>query len=112
LKSLPFIAPRLGAMTMSAFSSSYMFSRCPMIANDCSTVSSELTVACTSGCDEMFTAITKSAPISCAKRTGTGDTRPPSTYVCSPIRTDWNTPGTADDARTAMPVLPRLNRIG
>jgi hypothetical protein len=50
-----------------------------------------------------------SAPICRAKRTGTGDTRPPSTYSRPPMVTGWNTAGTALDARTAVPVSPRWN---
>ncbi len=60
----------------------------------------------------MSTAITRSAPISRAKRTGTGATRPPSTYSRLPILTGWNTAGTALDARTAVPVSPLRKRIG
>ena len=55
--------------------------------------------------------MTSSAPIWRAKRTGTGDTRPPSTYSRVPMRTGWNTAGTALEARTALPVSPRWNRI-
>ena len=48
------------------------------------------------------TANTTSAPIWRANRTGTGDTRPPSTYSRVPIFTGWNTAGTALDARTVL----------
>jgi hypothetical protein len=37
---------------------------------------------------------------------GIGLTRPPSTYSRPLMFTGWNTPGTAAEARTAMPVLP------
>ncbi len=60
----------------------------------------------------MSTAITRSAPICRAKRTGTGDTSPPSTYSREPMRTGWNTAGIALDARTAVPASPRWNRMG
>ena len=60
----------------------------------------------------MSTAITSSAPICRAKRTGTGDTRPPSTYSRVPMRTGWNTAGTALEARTATPVSPTLEQDG
>lgn len=59
----------------------------------------------------MSTAITRSAPICRAKLTGTGATRPPSTYSRLPMRTGWNTAGTALDARTATPGSPTRNRI-
>ena len=64
-----------------------------------------------SGAAEMSTAITTSAPIWRANRTGTGDTSPPSTYSREPMRTGWNTAGTALEARTAMPASPTWNRI-
>ena len=60
----------------------------------------------------MSTAITSSAPIWRAKRTGTGETSPPSTYSCVPIRTGWKTAGTALEARTATPGSPRWNKMG
>ena len=60
---------------------------------------------------EMSTAITMSAPRRRATLTGTGLTRPPSTYSRPEIRTGWNTPGTLLEARTAMPVSPRSNTI-
>ena len=60
----------------------------------------------------MSTAITSSAPIWRAKRTGTGATRPPSTYSRAPMRTGWNTAGTALEARTATPGSPTLEQDG
>ncbi|MNY81975.1 hypothetical protein D3C86_2238300 [compost metagenome] len=64
---------------MSASFSSYWLMRCPMMLKVCSITSSELIAACESVWVEILTAIMKSAPISRAKRTGTGATRPPST---------------------------------
>ena len=60
-----------------------------------------------SGAAEMSTASTISAPIWRAKRTGTGATRPPSTYSRPLMRTGWKTAGTALEARTAVPGSPR-----
>ena len=50
-----------------------------MMVKVCISTSSELAVACASVALEMLTAMMNSAPISLAKRTGTGATRPPST---------------------------------
>ena len=72
----------------------------PMIAKVCSSMRIASPVGLPSGTAEMSTAITNSAPICRAKRTGTGATKPPSTYSRVPMRTGWNTAGTAlDEAR-------------
>ena len=98
---------KLGRMTMSASRSSSTLMLRPMIAKVCSRILNGSLVALPSGGELMSTASTNSAPICRAKRTGTGDTRPPSTYSRVPILTGWNTAGTALLARTAMPVSPR-----
>ena len=101
-----------GRSTMSAsFSSNWLMLR-PMMAKVCSNIFITSLVALPSSGDEMSTAITISAPIWRAKRTGTGDTKPPSTYSRLPIFTGWNTAGTALLARTAAPVSPRWKRMG
>ena len=58
-----------------------------MMAKVCSSIFITSLVALPSGGCEMSTASTSSAPIWRAKRTGTGETRPPSTYSAAPIFT-------------------------
>ena len=100
-----------GRSTTSASRSSKLLMLRPMIAKVCSSMRIASPVGLPSGGAEMSTAITNSAPIWRAKRTGTGATRPPSTYSRLPMRTGWNTAGTALDARTAAPGSPRWNRM-
>ncbi len=80
-----------------------------MIAMDWLTVPSRPLGRCPLALLEMSTAMTNSAPSWRAASTGTGLTTPPSTNVLPPMVTGSNTPGTALDARTAWPTLPRTN---
>jgi len=100
-----------GRTTSSAPASSSRLMLWPMMAKVCSNRRKVSLVALPSGALEMSTAITSSAPICRAWRTGTGATRPPSTYSRPAIGTGRNTPGTALEARTAVPVSPRRNTM-
>mmetsp|Transcript_10639 Transcript_10639/g.43613 ORF Transcript_10639/g.43613 Transcript_10639/m.43613 type:complete len:271 (+) Transcript_10639:2648-3460(+) len=100
-----------GRITTSASRSSKVLMLRPMIEKVCISIRKASPGGSFSGGELMSTAITSWAPMSRAKRTGTGDTRPPSTYSRWPMRTGWNTAGTALEARTAVPVSPLRNRI-
>jgi diguanylate cyclase (GGDEF)-like protein len=67
--------------------------------------------ACASaaGWREISTATTTSAPMSRARRAGTRLATPPSTYASPRMSTGQKKRGTLAEARTATPVLPRLN---
>ena len=69
----------LGRSTMSASRSSSRLMLFIMMATVCINSLNESPVGLPSGGEEISIAITISAPISRAKRTGTGDTSPPST---------------------------------
>ena len=77
----------IGRSTTSASRSSKLLMLRPMMAKVWSRICIESAVGLPSGASEMSTAMTSSAPIWRANRTGTGATRPPSTYSRVPMRT-------------------------
>ncbi len=76
-----------------------------MIAKVCISMRAASPVGLPSGTAEMSTAMTNSAPIWRAWCTGIGADRPPSTYSRWPIRTGWNTAGTALEEHGFAPDL-------
>ena len=80
-----------------------------MMLKVCKRISTAPRVGWPWGMAEMSTAITTSAPICRANRTGMGETAPPSMYSWLPMRTGSKMAGTALEARTAVAVSPVRN---